>query len=46
MSTDLPEGRAKMEAWAMGELEVPGSEELLGALHIFERKKPNTVDDE
>ena len=46
MSKDFPEGRAKMEAWAMGELEVPGSEELLEALHIFERKKLNTVDEE
>ena len=46
MSKDLPEGRAKMEAWAMGELEGPGSEELLEALHMFERIRPNTVEEE
>ena len=40
MSKDLPEGRAKREKWVLGELEVPGSEELLEALHSFERAKP------
>ena len=46
MSKDLPEGRAKMEAWAMGELKVPGSEEPLQALHTFQRKKLIKADEE
>ena len=35
MPADLAEGSAKMEKWALSEIEVPGSEELLGALRAF-----------